>query len=80
MSKIFVDLYLDQYGQINVYRLDNGQVCMLKGDSLRRAESTIDMYNYSNTRYGVYGEIQVDEQDLVPVDSAYAFQQPLDCC
>lgn len=53
---------------------------MLKGDSLRRAESTIDMYNYSNTRYGVYGEIQVDEQDLIPVDSAYAFQHPIDCC
>jgi hypothetical protein len=74
VSKIFVDLYLDQYGQVIVSRLDNGQVCMLKGDSLRRAESTIDLYNYSSARYGVYGEIQVDEQDLIPVESAYAIQ------
>lgn len=74
MSKIFVDLYLDEYGQVIVSRLDNGQVCMLKGDSLRRAESTIDMYNYDNARYGVYGEIQVDEQDLIPVESTYAIQ------
>jgi hypothetical protein len=47
---------------------------MLKGESLRRAESTIDMYNYGNARYGVYGEIQVDEHDLIPVESAYAVQ------
>jgi hypothetical protein len=53
---------------------------MLKGDSLRRAESTIDMYNYNNTRYGVYGEMQVEEQDLVPIDKSYAFGSQVDCC
>lgn len=78
--KFFVDLYLDKYGQIILYRLDNGQACMLKGDSLRRAESTIDMYNYNNTRYGVYGEMQVEEQDLVPIDKSYAFGSQVDCC
>jgi hypothetical protein len=75
-----VDLYLDNYGQIVVYRLDNGQAFMLKGDSLRRAESTVDMYNYSNTKYEVYGEMQVEEQDLVPIDRPYAFGPQVDCC
>jgi len=80
VSKIFVDLYLDQYGRIIVYRLDNGQVCMLNGNSLRRAETTIDMYNYSDTRYGIYGEIQVEEQDLIPIDMPYAFGPQINCC
>jgi len=74
VSEISVDLYLDEYGQVTVSTLDPGHGCMLKGDSLRRAESTIDMYNYDNARYGVYGEIQVDEQDLIPVESTYAIQ------
>ena len=80
MSKIFVDHYLDQYGQIIVYRLDNGEVCMLKDDSLRRAESIIDMYNYSDTRCGIYGEIQVEEQDLISRDMSYAFGPQINCC
>ena len=48
---------------------------MLKGDSLRRAESIIDMYNYNDTRYGIHGEIQVEEQDLIPIDMPYLFGQ-----
>lgn len=75
-----MDLYLDRYGQIIVYRLDNGQVYMLKGDSVRRAESIIDMYNYSDTRYGIYAEIQVEEQDLVPIDMPYSFGPQVNCC
>jgi len=80
VSKIFVDLYLDRYGQIIVYRLDNGQVYMLKDDSVRRAESIIDMYNYSDTRYGTYAEIQVEEQDLVPIDMPCAVGPQVNCC
>ena len=75
-----MDLYLDRYGQIIVYRLDNGQVYMLKDDSVRRAESIIDMYNYSDTRYGTYAEIQVEEQDLVPIDMPYSFGPQTICC
>ena len=53
---------------------------MLKGDSVRRAESIIDMYNYSDTRYGIYAEIQVEEQDLVPIDMPYSFGPQVNCC
>ena len=53
---------------------------MLKGDSVRRAESIIDMYNYSDTRYGTYAEIQVEEQDLVPIDMPYSFGPQTICC
>jgi hypothetical protein len=53
---------------------------MLKGDSVRRAESIIDMYNYSDTRYGTYAEILVEEQDLVPIDMPYSFGPQTICC
>jgi hypothetical protein len=75
----FVDLYLDQYGPVTVSRLDNDQVCMLKGDSLRRAESMIDIYNYSDTRYGISGDIEVEVEDFTPIDMSYAFGPQVNC-
>jgi len=80
VSKIFVDLYLDQCGQVIVSRLDNDQVCMLKGDSLRRAESTIDMYNYSDTMCSISGDIEVEVQDLIPIDMPCAVGPQVNCC
>jgi hypothetical protein len=68
-----VDLYVDSYNQIIVYRLDNGSAGMLKGDSLGRARGTIDLYNYNynSPKYGVYSEIQVEERDIMPIDTPY---------
>jgi hypothetical protein len=80
VSKVFVDLYLDEYGQVIVSRLDNDQVCMLNGDSLRRAENTIDMYNYSNTRYSIHSDIEVEVQDLIPIDMPCAVGPKVNCC
>jgi hypothetical protein len=52
---------------------------MLKGDSLRRAESMIDIYNYSDTRYGISGDIEVEVEDFTPIDMSYAFGPQVNC-
>ena len=70
MPKIWVDLNVTYDYRIIAYRLDDGVVGVLKDSALSKAERTIDLYDYSGTNFsGVYGEIEIDERDFVPIDN-----------
>jgi hypothetical protein len=57
--------------RIVAYRLDNGVVGILKDSDLKKAEQVIDLYDYSGTNHtGMYGEIEIDESHLVPIDNS----------
>ena len=71
MAMIWVELDLPSpydISRIMAYRLDDGTVGMLKGSAVRKAQRIIDLYNY-NSGIGIYQELEIDENDFMPVDS-----------
>ena len=69
MPNIWVDLNVTYDYRIVEYRLDDCVVGILKDSALKNAEQVIDLYDYSGTNFSrVYGEIEIEEKDFVPID------------
>jgi hypothetical protein len=70
VPKIWVDLDITYDYRLVAHRLDDGVVGILKDSALQRAEQVIDLYDYSGINHsGIYGEIEIDEKDFVPIDN-----------
>ena len=72
MSKIWIELDISVYDDYKViaHRLDNGIIGVLKGNALKKAARMINIYNNNGVNYsGIYGELEINEEDFVPIDN-----------